>query len=80
MPLQWVAGLGDAGMPSGPSGQKRPADAVGCVVTVAKIATGEIKETLAKKSGRVRSGYAGAKARTKALSSEERTHIAKKAA
>lgn len=67
-------------MPSGPSGQKRPADAVGCAVTVAKIATGEIKETLAKKSGRVRSGYAGAKARAEKLTKEERREIAAKAA
>lgn len=66
-------------MPKGPKGQKRPADVVGCAVTVAKIATGEIEET-PEKSGRVRSGKAGAEARKKALSSEERSKIAKKAA
>ena len=32
-------------MPKGPQGQKRPADAVGCAVQVAKIATGEEEET-----------------------------------
>ena len=33
-------------MPRGPNGEKRPADVVGCAVTVAKIATGEIEEDL----------------------------------
>ena len=31
-------------MPKGPQGQKRPADAVGCAVQVARIATGEEQE------------------------------------
>ena len=34
----------EATMPRGPNGEKRPADVVGCAVTVAKIATGEIEE------------------------------------
>ncbi len=67
-------------MPSGPQGQRRPADAVGCAVRVAQIATGEIEESLLQKSGRVRSGYAGAKARSENLTGEERRDIAKKAA
>lgn len=67
-------------MPIGPHGQRRPADAVGCAVRVAQIATGEIVETPVKKSGRVRSGFAGAKARAGKLSAEERSQIAKKAA
>ena len=33
-------------MPRGPNGERRPADVVGCAVTVAKIATGEIEEDL----------------------------------
>ena len=32
-------------MPKGPQGQRRPADAVGCAVQVARIATGEEEET-----------------------------------
>lgn len=32
-------------MPRGPNGQKRPADAVGAAIMVAKIATGEIEES-----------------------------------
>ena len=31
-------------MPKGPKGQKRPADAVGAAIKVAKIATGKIEE------------------------------------
>ena len=31
-------------MPKGPKGEKRPADAIGAAVMVAKIATGEIED------------------------------------
>lgn len=44
---------------------------------MAKIATGEIEETLEPKSGRTRSGQAGAKARADKLSREERREIGK---
>jgi hypothetical protein len=47
---------------------------------VAKIATGEIEEHTKAPSGRVRSGKAGAAARAKSLTAEERQAIAKKAA
>ena len=67
-------------MPKGPNGEIRPADSVGCAVKVAQIATGEVDEALLKKSGRVRSGHAGAKARAESLTTEERREIAKKAA
>lgn len=65
-------------MPKGPQGQKRPASLTGAAVMVAKIATGEIADNV--KSGRVRSGLAGAKARAGKLTSAERSEIAKKAA
>jgi hypothetical protein len=65
-------------MPTGPQGQRRRAGVIGAAIMVAKIATGEIEEH--PKSGRIRSGRAGAKARTKALSAERRHEIAKKAA
>jgi len=65
-------------MPKGPDGQKRPADTIGCAVSVAKIATGEREET--RTSGRRKSGIAGAKARVAALSATERSKIAKAAA
>ena len=67
-------------MPKGPQGQQRPADAIGCAVRVAQIATGEVEEIAVVKSGRVRSGHAGAKARAESLTSNERRNIAKKAA
>ena len=63
-------------MPRGPQGQKRPTDVVGRAMHVAKIATGEIKETLEEKPkrqpGRKRSG----KARAAALTPERRSEIA----
>ena len=67
-------------MPRGPNGEKRPADVVGAAVKVMKIATGEIEERPVKKSGRVRSGYAGARARAQKLTPEQRHEIATKAA
>jgi hypothetical protein len=67
-------------VPRGPKGEKRPADVIGNAVHVMRIATGEIVEDLKSKSGRSRSGRAGADARTKALSPERRHKIAKKAA
>ena len=67
-------------MSRGPNGERRPANVAGCAVTVAKIATGEIKENRKKPSGKVRSGRAGAKARAEKLTPEERSKIAKKAA
>lgn len=67
-------------MPKGPRGEKRPADVVGCAVMVAKIATGEVVEELRERSGRVRSGLAGAKARAGRLTKDQRTTIARKGA
>jgi len=67
-------------MPRGPQGQKRPADAIGNAVMVARIATGEIEETTLKQPAKRKSGLAGAKARAISLSPERRTEIAKIAA
>lgn len=67
-------------MPKGPNGQKRPADAIGCAVMVAQIATGEITEVTSEPSGRRRSGLAGAKARAQNLNADQRSEIARKAA
>ncbi|MBI4182567.1 MAG: RNA-binding protein [Proteobacteria bacterium] len=67
-------------MPRGPHGERRPADVVGCAITVAKVATGEIEESSYVVPGRVRSGKAGAAARMKRLTQEERAEIAKIAA
>lgn len=67
-------------MPRGPQGQRRPADAIGCAIMVAKIATGEVIEDVSVRSGRVKSGIAGAKARMQATTKEHRKEIAAKAA
>lgn len=67
-------------MAKGPQGQRRPADAIGCAVMVAKIATGEIQDAVKTPSGRTKSGKAGALARAASLSPEERTAISYKAA
>ena len=67
-------------MPKGPRGEKRPADTVAAAIMVAKIATGEVEDVKQVKSGRVRSGKAGAKARARKLSQEQRSSIAMVAA
>ena len=67
-------------MPVGPNGQRRPTDAIGLAVMVGRVATGEIQDTTKAKTGKTRSGNAGAKARAEKLSPEARTEIAKKAA
>ena len=66
-------------MPTGPQGQKRPADVVGCAVMVGKIATGEIEEPQVNQAKR-KAGIAGGLARSKALTKEKRKEIAQKAA
>src|SRR5438128_5231095 len=58
-------------MPRGPQGQRRPADVIGAAVMVARIATGEISETLNPKSGRTRSRKAGGRDRAKMLTHEQ---------
>ena len=67
-------------MPTGPNGEKRPADVVGCAVTVMRIATGEIEETGQKYPGKRKGGKAGGPARAKSLSKEQRTEIARQGA
>ncbi len=66
-------------MKSGPDGQKRPADVVGCAVAVARIATGETEETTQQPAKR-KAGQAGGRARASTLTSERRSEIAHKAA
>jgi hypothetical protein len=57
-------------MPTGPRGERRPADVIGAAIMIAK-ATDDLSEDLHPKSGRIRSGQAGGK---------DRVAIAKKAA
>jgi len=67
-------------MPRGPKGQKRPGDVIGAAVMVAKIATGEIEESEAPLSAAQELGRKGGAARAKAMTSERRAEIAKRAA
>jgi hypothetical protein len=73
-------------MPRGPRGEKRPADAIGCAVMVAKIATGEIEDTVptpeseGKNPAAVALGRMGGKARAEGMSARKRKEIARKAA
>jgi len=69
-------------MPTGPKGERRPADVIGNAVKVMRIATGEIEDTErdpAKELHR-KGGLKGGKARAVSLSSEKRREIARKAA
>lgn len=67
-------------MAKGPRGEKRPADVIGGAIKVAKIATGEIEEDVIVSPQRSKAGQKGAKARTRALTPEERSEIASAAA
>ena len=69
-------------MPKGPRGEKRPADAIGRAVMIAKIATGEIEDERDEKlsSAAAEMGRKGGKARAESMSPERRAEIARKAA
>ncbi|MBF0293482.1 MAG: RNA-binding protein [Nitrospinae bacterium] len=69
-------------MPKGPQGQKRPADVIGAAIQIAKIVTGEIKETkrASEKDYTRRGGLAGGKTRAEKLTSEKRSEISRVAA
>ena len=67
-------------MPKGPQGQRRPADAIGNAVHIARIATGEIEETTLKQPAKRKSGLAGAEARQESTTEAQRAEIARKAA
>jgi hypothetical protein len=68
-------------MPKGPRGEKRPADAIGRAVHIAKIATGEIddeRDPVASAAAEL--GRRGGKARAENMAPERRSEIAKLAA
>lgn len=65
-------------MSRGPRGEKRPADAVGCAVMVGRIAAREMSESLSPE--RVERARAGGQARMAALSDNQRSDIARRAA
>lgn len=65
-------------MPTGPRGEYTASDVIDAAIMVAKIATGDIVEDSKSKSGRIRSGQAGAMARADNLPSDRREAIARK--
>lgn len=67
-------------MPKGPSGEKRPADAIGRAVMVARIATGEVEERRELSSAAAELGRKGGKKRAENMTPERRKEIARKAA
>ncbi|PSM17119.1 RNA-binding protein [Nitratireductor sp. StC3] len=70
-------------MPTGPKGQKRPADVIGNAVKVMRIATGEDEDETpddGKDAAAKELGAKGGKKRAANLSPERRAEIARKAA
>ena len=70
-------------MPRGLKGEKRPADAIGNAVMIARIATGEIDDITTKdgkNAAAVALGRLGGKARAAGMSAKKRSEIARKAA
>jgi len=67
-------------MPTGPRGERRPADVIGGSVIVARLSFGGISEPLKEPSGKDRSGKVGGAARAKTLTSKGRPDIARNAA
>ena len=66
-------------MPTGPHGEKRPADVIANAVHVMRIATGEAEEEYID-TAKAKGGRAGGEARAKALTAEQRSEIAKQGA
>jgi hypothetical protein len=67
-------------MPKGPRGEKRPADAIGAAIMVARIATGEVEDERELSSAAAELGRKGGRKRAENVTPERRKEIAKKAA
>jgi hypothetical protein len=70
-------------MPTGPKGEKRPADVIGNAVHVMRVLIGEIQDTIpddGKDPAAKALGKKGGAARAKSMTPERRAEIAKKAA
>lgn len=70
-------------MPSGPKGEKRPADVIGNAVKVMRIAVGEESDAMpddGKNKAAQALGKLGGAARAKALTARRRSEIARAAA
>jgi hypothetical protein len=71
-------------MPTGPKGEKRPADVIGAAVKVMRIATGEESEDygpeIDKDKAAQELGRKGGKKRAESMTAERRAEIARKGA
>lgn len=69
-------------MPKGPHGEKRPADAIGRAVMIAKIATGEVEDQTDPllASAAAEMGRKGGNARAAGMTPQRRSEIAREAA
>jgi hypothetical protein len=70
-------------MPTGPKGEKRPADVIGNAVKIARIATGEDQDFPVddgKDKAAQELGRKGGRKRAESMTPERRAEIAKKAA
>jgi hypothetical protein len=71
-------------MPTGPKGQRRPADVIGNAIKVARIAVGEEADNAPRDDGKDKAaqemGRKGGAARAAAMTPEKRAEIARKAA
>jgi hypothetical protein len=71
-------------MPTGPKGQKRPADVIGNAVRIARIATGQEEEDFPADDGKDKAAQAlgrkGGKKRAESMTPERRAEIARHAA
>ena len=66
-------------MPTGPKGQKRPADVIGNAVKIARIATGEEEDVVEQRVPQEEVRRLGGLARAASLTPAKRTEIARKA-
>jgi hypothetical protein len=67
-------------MPTGPKGEKRPADVNARAVMIAKIATGETEESEEKVTVRAKAGRKGGRKRAMSLTPQQKHEIASAAA
>ena len=70
-------------MPTGPKGEKRPADVIGNAVKIMRIATGEEVDAPpddGKNKAAQELGRAGGRKRAEGMSAEQRVEVAKNAA
>jgi hypothetical protein len=70
-------------VPTGPKGERRPADVIGNAVHVMRVLTGEIEDTVpddGKDPAAKALGKKGGAARAKSMTPERRAEVAKKAA